>query len=370
MTSSGSQNESRPLCWVVLGNSEQDYRVLATSGNADEGLAELKECADRLARDCEKLPWGEFSAMVGVSPLPKSTDRFIAFRVFDTGLFYGRPHNIGVVAFTVGTRQRRTWQLGDLLAALESPKAGSEHYEFPNPELYPAALVGPPFYEINQWDVGNSCNVPDRRITFAKPIYLRLPQMPKNDPPPSQCKMSVVGVILLLVIIVTVVGGAIWLEFLGGPKPTEKPEVTKVEGYDDMKDSLANALKQLGVPQNQLTAGNPNRLASMCVDAASELDTRMEKLARDLDQQRSLPTLPAAAVRGIVEDFAQKAPVDWGSPTERADPPPHDKVERALRVIDDYCEILRETRAFGKSASEFNSQFTQLIAYLQKRSKP
>ena len=59
---------------------------------------------------------------------PDRPDQVFAFRVFDTGTFEGRQHNVGIVGVVLPRLAERGWPLSALLERLPTPAPGAEDY--------------------------------------------------------------------------------------------------------------------------------------------------------------------------------------------------------------------------------------------------
>src|SRR5579862_5050327 len=91
----------RELPFVVFTNSGDDYRVTVRSAGARQ--QRLEQLVDRIARCCDHGAGTGFPTVVGVVASPERAGHEIAFRVFDAGSFFNRPHTLAVVAVELPT---------------------------------------------------------------------------------------------------------------------------------------------------------------------------------------------------------------------------------------------------------------------------
>jgi hypothetical protein len=136
---------------VVCTNTRQDYEITVRHDRIAEGVA--NRILRRVAPAFEgTVASGDFQAAVGAIN-GSSADEILAFRVFASGLFLGRPHTIGIVGIVVPRQPTRGWPLSAALSMLPAPTPGERRYELPCLDLAGLSRCDDrPFNSIDEWE--------------------------------------------------------------------------------------------------------------------------------------------------------------------------------------------------------------------------
>ena len=118
-----------------------------------------------------------FIAAVGVAAIPGNSDDIVAFRVFDSGVYRGRVHTVGIVACIV-PRRGRPWPISALLAPLLPPAPDSDQYAAPWPCCGEIKPTVEPFSKLDEWDNGGNPPPADFALCFCSPPELSPPEIP------------------------------------------------------------------------------------------------------------------------------------------------------------------------------------------------
>jgi hypothetical protein len=349
--------------FLAFGNSHGDYKVLACSATG-RARGELTGIAEAIARQCEGKLNERFVGLVGVAPL--AGIGYALFRVFDTGSFRGRPHNLGLVVVQVPPRSGRTWQLGDYAASLSPPTTDSTSYDLALPAASPATVATPGsvFVELNGWDARAANTVPNQGVVFSEPALSvtlqpgRPPSLPLGLGRRMFRVALVLGVLIALAMMIFAIHRGWFTPSTTPPAPTRM-----ANDYGPLKSEMVMVLDAANVRGVAAQSGqaNPNKLAAMVLDAEENIRPLLDRL-RDAANRDT--TRDEKRIRQELEDVVarHKRGLDLGSPTERADPPPMNDVKRAIGQLTLY------DRAINKAQSclmtEFNMNLNELRSLL------
>ncbi len=293
---------------VVYTNSESDYRVTVRSVAPVAGAETL---AAELARRCD--PWidGQFVALVGGVSSPSRDGHVLAFRVFNVGAYFNRPHTVAVVVVEAPRAGAGDRPVAQLLAALPPPQPGSADYRIPTDvDIDAASIDSPPFAAFAAWEralpVGASI---DRPVFFATPSHVA-PSVAELLPRPKRLAMAhrakLFAAIGAVVLILAATVASFRALSSAGSDSLPTASLSTVD-----REQLAALLVRSG---GRLTPGlNDDKLRIAVIASSQEIRRRLRELQAQLDRRQSDPdSLRSGSVDGIIRHYDQ----DWKRPIE------------------------------------------------------
>jgi hypothetical protein len=336
------------LTLLVYTNTIRDYAFTVCRGNREPFAEQVVENhvakAFRRAVEDPKL-----QNAVGAIGIPGSNGRVLAFRVFDAGVFHGRPHTLAVVAVVVPTHPGRNWSLSALLANLPCPTPGSDTYPVVEISGNAIPLAQSPFMELDEWDrrnVGPSCK---DIACFATPPELtptvHVPPLSRPNSPWRRCRLHCLA--LLIGAMLLGAGAYAWKNWKEQSKPPAPPPVVVL---DDGK--LRGRMEWVLVNGFFCTQGQVGLLPSKDLKvrvlvAESRARHNVKFLADELRTSTHNTFLARAA---IVRD---KLGREWENspdlPTGAGETPSDSELRQALSFLEEYVHAYQTAKNFVDS---------------------
>ncbi len=155
------------ISYLVFTNSRNDYGVTVESGKPGN---KAKNLVDQIARKASDIFDGSMQTLVVLVPIDRDQNRLLAARVFDVGIYAGRPYTLGIVAVITPVRAFRNWSLGALLEKLPPPKPDSDSYSFPSLSKLPGGSAQSDFFVgIDNWDDEHINSLTKEPTCFSDP---------------------------------------------------------------------------------------------------------------------------------------------------------------------------------------------------------
>jgi len=292
------------LPFVVYTNSPDDYRVTAHSR---QRMSATEHLIGQLAGRCDRWINKDFQALVGVLKSPESANRLLAFRVFDAGEYYGRPHTLAIVAIETPRRGERIWRLGQLLGSLAAPPPGGSSYHLPTEEaIQRADARDEPFASLDAWEERHGDDAQEIPITFGRPAGTKLHLEDLSPPgvfhPAKRRPPFLLAGLTVLVLLGILAAITAWYSHR-----IEKQLPAK-RSPGPSRQELLLLLRESGVelPADPTDAD----IASTVVGTAHTLQTRMSDLAHDLtSHQQDPPSYSEPIVSKFRRDWQAEAPM-------------------------------------------------------------
>lgn len=360
MSSSARKLADLPL--LVFTASRTDYGIMVRSGTVS---ASLEAVVDNIARQCAPCLMDGFNGCVGVGAWGRW---WLAFRVFDVGIYLGRPHTMGLVAILVPQQSLRSWTIGQALAALTPPVPGCTTYPLADLDLADSVEPSiPQFQGIRDWE-NDGCPMKSSSIlTFCDPPE-RAPAI--TMPTDRRCPRRWPMVLCLAV----AAGAGTWYGIPLLSQGRSKPPVQVPSGVGD-KDKIQNVLRKLlDLNHPLLQPSVPPKVLRVKVCAiGAEATRRMSQLEGSIDRLEKVPAegqSNARHLQGVIKaelEFWQSG-FSTGSPFEAHGPEPSGpEVSDNIHTLDLYLKAreLMETMVRRDSgSSDFRDMLVQLRSLL------
>lgn len=349
-----------PRDWpfVVFTNSGDDYRVTVRSEGAR--LRCVEQLVDRIARCCDHGAGGGFPAVIGVVPSPEQAGREVAFRVFDSGSFFNRPHTLAVVAIELPADLPLDGARTRLLAALAPPALGATSYQLPIEEELRAADLGiEPFRSLHAWEELRSAGDGPTAMVCADPPESagRFREVLATQPPTTTRQQRRRAVVAALSLLLVAAAGGVTSWQLNAARTAPAAMVIMPEFS---REELLRCLSDSGVPLSP--GGDWANASAAIVATVPALNQRMTALAAELSRRTNDPS-------GDSEPTLERHYRLWGSPlpvgnlpAERID---NATLAAAVRVHHRYQEVNRALANLEKLDRE-GDEFARQLADLRR----
>lgn len=358
-----SYSETRDnLQVLVFTNSRGDYRVTVGAGTAPETETLVSDLARAIAPHVDS----KFHDVVGLGPWPDDAARVMAFRVFNAGVYLGRPNTLAIVAIGVPLRASRSWSVASLLAASSVPLPGAMDYTLPS-ELSSGSFteMGECYERLDRYDQQYAAHPPATTRAFGSDTP-SADSVTGHSPDRSTGPRRRLWPLVILALVVLVAGGIGWWAWKSMPDDQQRKPGTQDASIAFDRVELQNVLLESGVISGnvQSRSASPPALAAIVVETAEGLKLRLDEM-RDTLRPNNTPRNILLLLNNHIG--AWKTPPNWRTlPLEEPqDVPDYELVAKAKDAHRRYQTI----RALAEEATlrDANSdRFKEIIRKLRQ----
>lgn len=344
---------------LVFTNSVRDYCITIGAGTAPQAEALVTALATAVAERVSE----SFEGIVGIGPWPGKPECLMAFRVFNAGVYLGRPNTVSVLAVGVPLRAHRDWGVGALLASVPPPQPDANSYTLPSefaPSI-PPQLSGA-FVSLEQCDQRHARAAPLGLRGFGRDadVVRRISVLSSGDKVRACAipRKTLIGVaaIALLAILAAMAWRLVW-HGDGGTLPPDQPASAII------KADLQQLLQDTGIANVSMMSRSANPLALECivVETSGELGRRVKSLRGIMGYEN--PDLHTLLKKRADDEWNR--PPAWRTTASEAPRMPADRshLARAVDVHREYQRLrplLQDAAKVSPDSPDFASRLMKL----------
>ena len=329
---------------IVCTNTWRDYAITVRRGRINDSIADriLKNVIPGFARVINQKVYGIQTA-VGVMRIDDQPDVILAFRVFDVGIFRGRPNTIGFVGIIVPRHPWRKWPLSAALSLLPPPVPDSDHYNLSELQLDKAETdLAEPFASLDRWELAHELPPADRPICYCQPAdacpTITWSQTKSIMPSKVRSKRIYFRFVIISCLLIGITGTVYWwhIYYSNNLQPSSPYPLHLDDGRK--RDRLVQALL-IGNFVNDFEANRASyqELQIDVIAAAEIAQKNLAKLQESVTpmEKTNTPADIAAVVHNHIRNWEKPPALEKEIYSNNVE----EQTEKALNILDQYNKI-------------------------------